>query len=849
MFVACGGTGGGCTGCLTPLAAPYDGPKTNNAVTAKISGAGFDFINTNWTVLLSQLTTNPINIPVPCSVTNLPVIGDINLCDQNLNNQCDPGESCNSVTVKIDNFAINPEAGATNKGVLTGTATLEISTGDIFISTVSTSAGVCLGLSDLECHVNFDTARNPPATQAITITLNFTLDSRRDSAHPQLNFDVGSIQGLANLDVADLDLTHDNTCGYECSAVDFLTSTIPALFNYIIGLLEPTLDNKIYAAINAAKCLKCGTGLAACPGSSSCDSASGTCMSSGSCLPIDFGISGESHPGTLLGAYGVAPDVALDLYAVAGGSVTSVAQGQPKSGLQLGVVAGGASKSGTAPDYLSPCVPDIASPIGGAPPAPDFDAAAGAAGYQVGLGISSTFLNQASWAAHRSGTMCLSVSGNNIQLLNTGLFKTFLPSLGLVAGSDTQDAPMLVNIRPLTPPQIDIGLGTFDPATQKPLEPLLTVTLDNTIIDIYALIDERWTRLFTLAVDIKLPLSLIIEGCPQGVTPALGDLKQLITVSRAPYNSEILAEDPAVLQGLIPAVISLAQPALASALKPIAVPNVQGFAIKIDALKGISQQGSTPNYDDLGLFGEIKLAGQCDSAMVHTTAELVERHLPTRDALSAKGGKLEWPVAMIRAGSPGSTVPVEYGYEVDDGLWSTFFTGPMIEVTDPALLIEGHHRISIRARPSGGKGISDPNPAVVDFLVDYDAPTVKLVAHAAEGTMDVLAKDNVSGPQSLRYRYTVGDEAASDFGPARPIDLVAVNQAGKLVVEVQDEAGNVGRSVYRAPLATETSGLTPGLGKGASPKPGSPDGRGCGSTGADLSLLSLGALLLRRRRA
>jgi hypothetical protein len=118
----------------------------------------------------------------------------------------------------------------------------------------------------------------------------------------------------------------------------------------------------------------------------------------------------------------------------------------------------------------------------------------------------------------------------------------------VVAGSDTKDAPMLVVLRPLGVPVLHIGEGTFNPSTQKPIEPLLTVELADLRIDLYALVEDRFVRLFTVAADVKVPLSLIVEGCPMTVQPALGDLGEMIVIRKdVPNNAELLAEDPSAL--------------------------------------------------------------------------------------------------------------------------------------------------------------------------------------------------------------------------------------------------------------------------------------------------------------
>lgn len=847
------GCGGG--GCLTPLAKNYVGPKTNNSVAARLAGGGFTYLNTNWQTLLTQFTTNPIPVPVACTATSIPVAGNVVICDQNLNGRCDTGEACNGIRVTITNFRLDPKTPtAANAGTVRGTVTVKVETGDVKLRTVSSSAGLCLGLSSLNCHANFDTARSGAATNTLALDLNFTLDGRIDPAHPQLTFGAGAISGIRDLETADLELGGDNTCGnIECGAVDFLTDVLPSLLDFIIDQLEPRLNQLVIDQVEKAKCRKCGAGVVAeCPSPSTCSS-DNVCMLGGSCVPLLIGTEGSIATGATVAAYGASPTAAVDISVAAGGTVSSAAPGSANAGLTLGIIGGAASSpvSTAGVTAYNPCVPDLPAPPDVQPAVPDFTANAPSANYHLGLGVSEEFLNQAMYQVHRSGTMCLGISGQTITLLNTGLFKTFLPSLGLLAGTETQDAPMLVTLRPLVAPTIDIGKGTVDPVTQRPIDPLVTLTLKNLAIDFYALVEDRWSRLFNLQVDVQLPLSLTVEGCPdQRVTPALGELKNLITISRAPGNSELLAEDPSVLAGLIPAVISLAQPALAGALKPIAIPAVQGFRVRLDKLEGINGQGET-DLGHLGLFGTLSLASQtisCDAATVGTQAEIIATQILPR-AERIRAGEQGWPVAVVRVGA-NAGVDAEFQYRIDQGLWTTFRRGPTLNVTDPRFVIGGHHSIEVRGRPAGGLGVSDPTPVVLDFLIDDDAPVVKLELDKAANQIRVLANDDVTGPQALGYRYRVGEGDWSAWGKAREIDLPAVEASGRLEVEVRDEAGNIGRAIKRFATVAVTDGLVPPTDLPKQTAPAQEQG-GCQQAPGGLlaGLMAAGLGLRRRRRA
>src|SRR5688572_2095290 len=76
------GSSGGCT-ALGPMPGPYSGPKTDNAVNVQLSTEGVNYVNANWQQLVEMFAPGGLlQLPVPCSGTNLPVIGDVVLGDQ-----------------------------------------------------------------------------------------------------------------------------------------------------------------------------------------------------------------------------------------------------------------------------------------------------------------------------------------------------------------------------------------------------------------------------------------------------------------------------------------------------------------------------------------------------------------------------------------------------------------------------------------------------------------------------------------------------------------------------------------------------------------------------------------------
>jgi len=370
------------------------------------------------------------------------------------------------------------------------------------------------------------------------------------------------------------------------------------------------------------------------------------------------------------------------------------------------------------------------------------------------------------------------------------------------------------------------------------------MSLPELSMDLYVQLDDRYARLFTITADVTMPMSLIFEGCDK-VSPALGDLKMLVTNIKT-SNSEMLAEDPKVLEDLIPAVIGLAEPALANLLKPFELPALGSFKMKVNETKGIGNIAGSEAYNHLGIYATLLPAGTaCAVTAPLTTAMLKSSVMPKAAEMRLAGHPLPWPKAILDVKAMGKDGSPEFAYRVDDGMWSTFIpaTEGTLEISHPRFLLQGVHTLWVRSRVAEDQhGISAP--VQVSFVVDFDAPSVSLAPDFSADRLMVTAHDVVTADSKLEYAYAVGTEAFSAFGPAREISLSAVDASGGVTVQVRDELGNVGEAVYRAPVVALRDQAKVGPVNGV----GLPIA-GCTSLGG-LELLGLVALAaLRRRRA
>lgn len=848
----CGGTGSGCS-TLTPYPAGqrYVGPKNDNAVTFRLSAEGINYLNTNWQTLIDAFAPGrQIPVPVACLKQSVAVIGSILIADQGgtgctaescgrMDGKCDAKDVPANVTVTVTGFSLATKS----PDSLDATVRLSINTGNLYIDTEDRSHGACAWLSPAKCSINFNTATATPNFNELIATVKFSIDMRFDKL---LAFDVTSFTGTQIcgasgapnkprcLDPADLNLSGQNNCGdVYCGIADW-----DPVKELVLGLVSDPIQDQIRAIITEQSCMACA-GNADCPVSTDGNNTQSTCVNNvctagGKCVPRFLGVEGKLGLGSLLGGFGAPADSALELSLAAGSTV------QVNAGMTFG------TRVGIKPTTVSECVPPQAAPPMTAVAAPDFDAEAPVptppdTGYHAGLGISSNFLNNAFWAAHQAGALCLNLSSDSVGLVNTGLFKTFLPSLGKLATRDGKDAPMMVVLRPARPPAVTVGEGTYDPITKKPIKPLLLVTLPDVSVDFYALLDDRYARLFSLTADISLPLSLIFEGCDK-VTPALGDLRSLITNIRT-ANSEMLAENPQVLADLVPAVIGLAEPALAGALSGFALPALGSFKLKVDAAKGLGRVTGTDAFNHLGLYAKLLPANaMCAVSAPRVTAALKASRMPAPEAMRLTGThRLPWPEAVLDVRALGKAGSAEFSFRIDDGLWTDFVPvqGDELVVSHPRFLLQGHHVISVRARVAEDlHAISAP--VRVDFLVDWEPPEVSLRQDLERDRLVVTARDVVAPAEALQFAYQVGRGATSEFGAAREISLSAVEAQGGVTVFVKDQLGNVGQATWRPAEVA----LRPDLPDVAE----APANAGC-SSGAGLVLVAAAAWLRRRRRA
>jgi hypothetical protein len=535
-----------------------------------------------------------------------------------------------------------------------------------------------------------------------------------------------------------------------------------------------------------------------------CDTARGVCYppaqsdppANYNCEPIPLAISGEMDVSRLTEKVGFPPDSKLDVFAGLGSK--SGAGSVDATGLQL------AAQVGTAPasNILSLCVPPALPGPAVVPPPMDFEASAnkpaGVTAYDAGMSLASAMLNRGFLDAYSAGLLCVAVTNKTTAFISSGLFKTFLPSLGLVTGN--KDVPMMILLRPTQPPYVRVGRNTTKTnpdGSTSPDDPLVTLSLKQMNLDFYALIDERQVRIFTLQADMQLPLGMRTFADPNADTlqPVLGGLDTLLTNISAlspdggTYGaSDMLAEDPGVVKDLLGAAVRLAQPLLAGVIKPIALPTMLGLRFGIQGVAGAAPMADVVNdgYHHLALWAKVNECGTaCAPVTVRTEARVANMFLPDNIKEIREGRRPTLEVAL----SARNARRAEFSYRVDGSLWSPWIGNiSRLTLRDPLFLVPGHHLVEITSREAGDDHTMDPEPVAVDFFVSYESPAASLLQRP-DGAVVTRAHSAASKDEALFYSYLIdGEHAWSRPGPPHAFTLDELRGRG-LTVSVFDEAG------------------------------------------------------------
>lgn len=782
-----------------------------NAAQARLSESGLSFVENNIAGLAGALIPGGTTFSVPPDCA-----GSTPVC-------CSDG-SPDTCSIDLD---LHPRAGDQPRAELTPTSPNKL--GLVLRARVKTLQDIVVKVIGVQCRVSLDTSRTGSQSVRINADLAFRQDAAMVGSSTLGTTVVEMVAGsvaINDLDDGDVSLSGFNGIGdtIVCGTANLLAKGI------IVGQVKTIFTSKLGDLVSSQLCKKC-MGDGDCAPFAGCSN--GTCQITGSspgrCLQ-ELGITGRMSAASALS--GISPGLtgALDLYLVAGGYV----QAGDAGGMSLGLLGGAVPAEGKH----DPCVPAADEPVQQQIPESALlkgNTRPDGATFDLGLGVHKQFLDRAGWAAYDSGFLCLNVGTRSVELLNTDTFANILvPSLGDLLGG--QVAPLVLSLRPQSPPTFDLGAGTFT-SDGKIDQALLTVNLPGLEIDVFAFIDQRFSRIFTVKTDVALPIGLQLN--PEGqIVPVLGDtanaFKNLVVT-----NSELLDETTDLIAFKFPSLLDLAVPILTSSLKPIDLPAIAGMKLKLTpgSLTGIE------NNTMLGVFANLSIASPKPVRQVETTAEIRAVHVPATDAFSRPGPLQQAERPRVELALGGDDRDLEWQLQIDGGPWTAWSNRREVTLSKDAFWLQGRHPILVRARVAGQPDTTDATPVELAAIIDSIAPTVVLSDQG--DAILVEASDRVTASDALVVEYRF-DDGAWRQAAAPPVSIAVAEgeDASLFEVRVRDQAGNFG-----AASGTEAGfhGRVPATGSGCSCRVGAHHDlpRGVWLVGA---LGMLGIVVLRTRR-
>ncbi|HOX45563.1 MAG TPA: hypothetical protein PK668_18335 [Myxococcota bacterium] len=711
--LACGGTQ---CDCVQPLGGPVPAEEqVLDAVQLRLTPQAFDFLEQNLPGLLASMLPGGLAFPVPP-----------------MHQEFDAWIFSLSLDIC--------EAGCELQADIAGATLARVEPDRLHLTALANLTGLLTLGGDVECKVPIAIQQKPVEADVIL---------RVDPRDGLLSFGV---QGLT-VAITDED--------YELECYGMLGALVESLKGFLTQMMNEQisgqLDSALGGMLDQATCLACGFYTGGCPGGSACDGE--YCLDGADvCLTNPLGLAGSLDVGALLASVVPGLSAELEVFLAAG------QQAEPAvdplvvaDGLELRMIgAFDAERNRCVPEPDPAELPPVA-PAPRLPFAADNLVPGSAVPFMLGVGVSDAFLDRALLKAYLGGALCLSLDSGLSDMLSSGTLAMLMGSLDTLTRG--QNAPVRIALRPQGVPGLIVGLGTFtvDNLGNKIIDdPLLTIELPDVALDFYVRVDERWARVVTLTQDLRLLLGM--DFLPDNRVLPVFDANSIEIGEVVASNYELLAEDPAALEQLLPTLLGLALPMLTESLGVIDIPEIQGFLLEILAVRGeLAKLDGSAGFEHLALYANLGLVSAPPPAPRETRAWVREVRTPAWSAMSihAPGGPA-YPEVALDVGADRAG-PAEYSWRLDGGGWSVFQPGPRLVVRSPVLALRGEHRIEVRARTAGAYRSLDPSPALVrvDIAPPRDLP---------------VAADRPAGPSLDRLgqpggELRVGEDAAAPGEP------------------------------------------------------------------------------------
>lgn len=828
---------GDCGDCGSDELYTYDGDVVEGAVQVHVTESLFNFVNQELDDILIATLADTLDIDEDGTISfclprenKTTSAGKVRVCTERYEPDCDGSEGCR-ISAKIGDIVITP--------MNDDEVRIRVNV-DSLHAKFGVTAGLGLGRQTCTVTLSKDQSKTMYAQLSAMLPIN--------SGDNNMEVYVGGDKLDVNVSGLDVSISGNIVCG----AADLITGSW--LVDLVVGQVED--------AVGAVTCRgcdtidDCGAGATECKNNICRD---GSDMCQGIQVGMDVGI----DAGSLLQSFDPGAEAALGLRAYLGSYVKT-----NDNGLQLG------GRLGAQAEPQSLCVPVRPTPAepgkdscrdgdncplladlnnqGTIPSGPD----AGEP-FHLGAGVAMAGLNQILWSAYSSGALCLSVGGESdgLEILGTSLIGAFISSLkGLTYDTDQ---PIMIQLRPKQAPYVD-----FKPDEGQGAE--LDVRIPELSLDFYTVADQRYARIFTLTVDIELPLGVKAENNELDI--ALGDLTHVIDPdSIVVSNVEMVSKSEVEsLVGNIPTIIGAAAgPLLGDDLIPsIEIPEIEGIALNLVG-PGITILEENGEPAALGIFAALGFADENGSGLLRrlepVVAELqidmmsaneMQRFLVERrqfdEGVDYRDIMPRVVASMEVLGANVGQEDIEYAYSINGGPWSFWKKGPQLVIDNPMIANEDKYDVRITARRAGDPTSGSKKHAEFSFVNDYTAPKVHLTTVGTE--VIPSATDNVYDAEELTMQYRINGGQWSAREALHAIELGdKLNADEQAVVEVivEDPSGNA-----RSERRTFGKKKTTAARTAAVAQSGGDDG--CASAGEKGGLMAmlafLGLVFLRRRK-
>jgi MYXO-CTERM domain-containing protein len=631
------------------------------------------------------------------------------------------------------------------------------------------------------CDIEYDSTDSSPSTLGLKGSMQLKIGSGK-----KLEISSGDTT-LQNFECGDIRISGS----WYCSVVDFLCPLLEGVFeDQIKGMLNDTVAGLV--------------------------------------KDLPTGQESRFDLASFMKSFSPKTEGAMD-YLIWGGSYAKA----ENSGISVGAVGG------FRPATPSPCVEDCSAPGAAcaAPPLPQIALSSTFSGNQrpdgksfhVGIGVDKQTLTAAAYAMYGSGALCLDVGTSVLPQLSSDLFSLLVPSLSnLTTG---QSVPITLAVRPGNPPEFALGKGTYHQESGGKVvidDPLIKLSLKEIGIDVYANIEQRPIRLFTVRGDLILPI-LLFADAKGALQPILGDLNGALTNVKI-ENNDLISESPEDLAKLFPTLLGLAAGFLGTGFEPIPLPEVSGMRLALD-------EGSITTVDQnqvLAIFAELAFATATKSSAA-TKAEIVKIHLPETDefAVSRRQDARRPPSIALKVNTTlrprlaKQEALLEWTYRINGGFYQPWRTDQLAEIHDPRFWLQGIFTIDVISRVQGRPETIDPTPVRLRFAIDTVPPKVRIVRRGPRLEAEVY--DAVSPKEEIALRWRIDGQVLDHSANQRAI---VVGEKQSVELEATDWAGNRARSSIIEPEPTLATAVEPArTGQGCSVSAGE------GASGSTVLLL------------